>query len=71
MVILIPSAESFIKGPRSLISAFVFRSLKSIISKLTTSEISTFYLISVAKQAGLNLTLSETLKTGFLVTRPK
>ena len=29
------------------------------------SEISIFLLVSVAEQAGLNLTLSETLKTGF------
>ena len=48
---------------RSLISAFVFCSLESIISKLATSEISIFYLVPVAEQAGLNLTLSETPKT--------
>ena len=41
--------------PRSLISAFVFRSLESIISKL-----------SVAKETGLSLALSKTPKTGFL-----
>ena len=55
--------------PRSLISAFVFRVLESTISKLATSEISFFLLVSVAKQTGLNLTLSETPKTGFLATR--
>ena len=49
--------------PRSLISAFVFRFLKSITSKLYTGEI-------VAEQAGLNIILSETPKTGFLVPRP-
>ena len=56
---------------RSLISAFVIYLLGSIISRLTTSEISTFKLVSVAEQAGLNLTLSDTLKTGLVVTRPK
>ena len=56
--------------PRSLISAFVIRLLKSIISRLSSSKISILYLVSVAEQAGLNLTFWETLKTGFLVTRP-
>ena len=56
--------------PRSLISAYVFRFLKTIISKLATCKFSTFYVVSVAEQAGLNLALSETPKTGFLVTRP-
>ena len=50
---------------RSLISAFVVRLLESIISKLATSEVSLFWLVSVAEQAGLNLTLSDTPKTGF------
>ena len=57
--------------PHSLISAFAFRSLKSITSKLATSEISTSKLVSVAELAGLNLTLSETPKTGFLAMVPK
>ena len=56
--------------PRSLISAFVFRCLVSIISRLATSEISISQLVSVAKQTGLNLNLPETTKTGFLATRP-
>ena len=51
--------------PHSLVSAFVIRLLESIISRLATSEISIFYLVSVAEQAGLNLSLSETPKTGF------
>ena len=55
----------------SLISAFVIHVLESTISKLTTSEISFFYLVSVAEQAGLNLTLSETPRTGFVAMRPK
>ena len=37
--------------------------LESIISRLATSK------ISVAEQAGLNLTLSETPKTGFVTSR--
>ena len=49
----------------SLISTFIIRLLKSIISRLATSEISLFYLVSVAKETGLSLALSETLKTGF------
>ena len=56
--------------PRSLISTFVFRFLECIISKLASREISTFKLVSVAEQAGLNPTLWETRKTGFLATRP-
>ena len=51
--------------PRSLISAFVVRSLDSIISLVSISEISRLYLASVAEQAGLNLTLSETLEDTF------
>ena len=43
---------------------------ESIISNFATSEISIVYLISVAEQAGLNLALSETLKTVFVATRP-
>ena len=56
--------------PRSLISAFVFRFLESITSKVAINEISAFVLVSVAEQAGLNLTLSKIPKTGFLVLRP-
>ena len=53
--------------PRSLISAFVVRSLDSIISLVSISIISTRYLASVAAQTSLCLTLSQTPKTGFLV----
>ena len=42
---------------RSLISAFVISVLASTISTLATSKISFFWLVSVAEQAGLNLTL--------------
>ena len=45
---------------RSLISAFEMRLFKSITSRL----------VSVAVQAGLNHTLSEILKTGFLGRGP-
>ena len=55
---------------RSLINAFVIPFLKSIISKLATSKISIFLLVSVAEQTGLNLTLSEALMTGFVALRP-
>ena len=53
-----------------LISAFVIRLSKSVISRLTTSEISIFQLVSVAEETALKLALSETLKTGFLTTGP-
>ena len=56
--------------PRSLISAFVIRCLESIISKLTRNGDSIILLVSSAKQAVLNLTLSETLKSGFVALRP-
>ena len=57
--------------PRSLISAFVIRLLKSIISRLDTREISIFQLVSVVEQTGLHLALLETPKTGFVATRPE
>ena len=53
--------------PRRLISAFVIRLSRSIISRLATSEISIFWLISEAEETGLKLALSETPKTGFLL----
>ena len=55
----------------SLISTFVVRCLDSTASLVSISEISSLYLASVAVQAGLCLTWSQTLKTGFLVTRLK
>ena len=39
------------------------RLLESIISRLTTNEISNFKLVSVAEQVGLNLAFSEPQKT--------
>ena len=55
--------------PRSLISAFVVCRLHSIIPLVSISDISNVYLASVAAQASLSLTWSQTPKTGFLVTR--
>ena len=48
---------------------FVVRYLDSILSLLATAEISRLWLASVAEQACLSLTWSQTPKTGFLVTR--
>ena len=56
--------------PHSLISAFAIHFLESIIRKLATSIISIFWLVSVAEETGLSLTLSETLKTGFVPMPP-
>ena len=50
--------------PLSLISAFVIRLLKSIISRLATFGISIFFLVSITEQAGFSLILSETPKAG-------
>ena len=55
---------------RRLISTFVIYFLERIISKLTTSEISIFELVSEAEETGLSVTLSEIPKTGFLTSRP-
>ena len=54
--------------PRSLISIFIVRCLASIIPVITMYKISRLKLASVAEQAGLSLTWSQTPKTGFLVT---
>ena len=53
----------------TLISAFVIRSMDSIIAKLHTCKLSLFYLVAVAVQDGLSMTWSETPKTGFQATR--
>ena len=57
--------------PRSLISTFAVRCIDSIIPLVSIADISIPYLVSVAEQAGLSLTWSETPKTGFLVTWPQ
>ena len=54
--------------PRSLISAFVVRCLDSIISLVSFFAVSRLSLICVPEQAGLNLTWSQTLKTGVFMT---
>ena len=58
-------ADQTAHHPRSLISAFVFRCLDSIISLASIAEISRLYLASVAAQAGLCLAWSETPKDTF------
>ena len=59
------------RRPCRLISAFVIRFLQSIIPKLPTGEISIFKLVSIAEETCLSLALAETVKTGFVVLRPK
>ena len=54
--------------PRSLISTFVVRCLDSIIPLASISEMSSLYLFSLAAQAGLSPTWSQTPKTCFLMT---
>ena len=53
---------------RSLINAFVVCCLNSIILLVSIHKISCLYLASVAEQASLSLTWSQTSKTGFLLT---
>ena len=55
--------------PRSLINIFVVRCQDSVIPLVFISELSNLLLVTVAVQAGLCLTRSETPKTGFLMTR--
>ena len=51
--------------PRSLISAFVVCCLDSVISLVSVTKISSLMLASIAEQAGLSLTWSETPKDTF------
>ena len=53
--------------PRNLISTFIVHYLDGIISLVLISVISSLYVASVAVQAGLCLTWSQTPKTGFFV----
>ena len=53
--------------PCSLISTFVIHCLDSMICKLALSKVSRFQKVSVAEQAGLNLTWSKSQKTHFRV----
>ena len=71
---ILPSGFANNKGadqlahPRSLISAFAIHKLNRIVFKLAQSEISLFYLVSVAEKAGFGMIFSETLKTGFVAS---
>ena len=51
--------------PRSLISAFGFRCLDSVMSVVSVTKISSLMLASVAEQASLSLTWSEILEDTF------
>ena len=51
--------------PHSLISTFVVRCVDSIIPILAKSKISRLWLVSVAEQAGLSLTWSQTPEDRF------
>ena len=51
--------------PRSLISAFVVRCLDSVMSLVSVTKISSLLLASVAEQASLSLTWSETPEDTF------
>ena len=51
--------------PRSLISAFVVRCLDSVMSLVSVTKISSLMLASVAEQASLSLTWSETPEDTF------
>ena len=53
----------------SLISTLVVHCLDSKKPLISISKLSSIYLASVAEQAGFSLTWSQTLNTGFLVTR--
>ena len=55
----------------SLVSTFVVRCLDSIRSLVSTSEISSLYLASMAAQAGLSISWAQTQKTGFPVRKFK
>ena len=51
--------------PRSLISAFIVRCLDSVMSLVSVTKISNLMLASVAEQASLSLTWSETPEDTF------
>ena len=51
--------------PRSLISAFVVRCLDSVMSLVSVTKLSSIMLASVAEQASLSLTWSETTEDTF------
>ena len=49
----------------SLIGAFIFHFLQSMVSKLASYIGSAFQLVSITEQLGLSMTWSETLKDMF------
>ena len=55
--------------PRGLISIFVIPCLDNITPPFAISKISSLQLVTVAAQAGLSLTWSQTPKNGFLMMR--
>ena len=59
------TTKAQISHPRSLISAFVVHCLDSIIPLVSLSKTSSLSLASLAPQAGLSLTWSQTPKTDF------
>ena len=54
----------------SLISTFVICLMESVISKLATSEMAIFKVVSVAERTDLGMTWLEILKAGFLMLKP-
>ena len=67
--LILPYANNKGTDQPARISTFVLRCQDSIIPLVSISEISSLYLASLAAQAGLCLTWSQTPKTGFLVAR--
>ena len=53
------------KAQSSVISAFIVRCLDSVMSLVSVTKISSLMLVSVAEQAGLSLTWSETPEDTF------
>ena len=49
---------------------FVILYLESIVFNFAPCKISMFQVVSVAEQAGLSLTWSESTRTGLLISRP-
>ena len=54
----------------NLISTFVILYLESIVVSLAPCKISIFWLVSLAEQTGLSISLLEALRTGFVKLRP-
>ena len=54
----------------SLYLSLLIYFLEIMIAELSSCKVTRFYLVSVAKQAGLNLTWLATAQTGFLALPP-